>query len=177
MYTLASQLVELPIMSLQLGLPIARPTSLIINPTTLEVMAMGCKPLQGNEDEGVVLLRDVRQFANDCIIIDGLDEIEQLDDIVRLRELGRHRFNPVDKLVVDESGQRLGKVEDYTINLKTFLVQKLYVHQSLMKSILFNNLVIDRTQIIDVTPKRFTVRDASTHQPLLQAKSLPHSPK
>ena len=30
-----------------------------------------------------------------------------------------------------------------------------------MKSILFNSLVIDRTQIIEVTAKQFTVRDAS----------------
>jgi uncharacterized protein YrrD len=164
-------------MSLQLGRPIATPVSLIIDPASLEVMAVQCKPLDAHHSDGVILLRDIRQFANDCMIIDGLDEIENLADIVRLQGVAGQHFNPINNLVVNESGQRLGRVEDYTINLRTFLVQKLYIHQSLFKSILFNNLVIDRTQIIDVTPKRFTVRDASAREPLLQTKALPQRSK
>jgi uncharacterized protein YfaS (alpha-2-macroglobulin family) len=137
-------------------------------------MALRCNLGGGfRRQEGVILVRDVRQFASDCIIIDSFDEIEDAKEIVRLREAAERDFDPVGKVVVNESSHRLGKVEDYTINLKTYMLQKLYVHQSLMKSILFNNLVIDRTQIIDITPKQFTVRDASIKEPILNAKPVP----
>jgi len=159
MYLLANQLKDLPVMSLQTGQPIAIVRQPIINQHNLEVVALRCD-VGRRRQTSVILLRDVRQFATDCVIIDSLDDIEDAAEIVRLREVMECRFNPVGKQVVNVAGQKLGKVEDYTINLKTYMLQKLYVHQSLMKSILFNNLVIDRTQIIDVSQKQFTVKDA-----------------
>ena len=165
-------------MSLQTGQPIAAVERPIVKPVDLEIMALHCRVGQRGRQTGVILMRDVRQFATDCIIIDSFDEIEDAGEIVRLHEVMKHEFNPVGKLVVNESGHQLGKVEDYTINLKTYLLQKLYVHQSLMKSILFNSLVIDRTQIIDVSTRQFTVRDTSiTESRLAPALPHPHSPK
>ena len=43
---------------------------------------------------------------------------------MRLRDVAERNFNPIGRMVVNESGQRLGKVEDYTINLKTSMLQK-----------------------------------------------------
>jgi uncharacterized protein YrrD len=176
MYILANQLTDLPIMSLQTGQAIAMVKQPIINLDNLEVMAIECNVGRMRRHQGVILMRDIRQFATDCVIIDSFDEIEDPHEIVRLREVMTHNFNPIDKMVVSASGQRLGRVEDYTINLKTCMLQKLYVHQSLMKSILFNNLVVDRTQIIDVNQQRFTVKDAEVRGTAL-APALPHTPK
>jgi len=177
MYILANQLRDLPVMSLQTGQSIAATERPIINPFDLEVMAVQCYVGRVRRSRGVILMRDIRQFSSDCIIIDSFDEIENPSEIVRLREVVERQFDPVGKLVVNESGHRLGKVEDYTINLKTFMLQKLYVHQSLMKSILFNSLVIDRTQIIEVNDKQFTVRDASVSEPSLTSQTVPHGTK
>lgn len=160
-------------MSLQTGQPIATVLRPVINQLNLEVMALHCQFGRGKNQVGVILLRDVRQFAADCVIIDSFDEIEDAGEIVRLQKIMEQDFNPIGKQVVNESGQRLGKTEDYTINLKTGMLQKLYVHQSLMKSLLFNNLVVDRTQIIEISPKQFTVKDASVKQPSLTPHALP----
>ena len=177
MYILASKLQNLPIMSLQSGQAIAVAERPVVNPMNLEVMAMRCMIGKMRRGHGVVLMRDIRQFSSDCLIIDSFDEIEDPKEIVRLRDVAERNFNPIGRMVVNESGQRLGKVEDYTINLKTSMLQKLYVHQSLMKSILFNSLVIDRTQIIEVTAKQFTVRDASVTEPSLTRQAVPHGTK
>lgn len=174
MYILANQLKDLAVMSLQTGQPIAVVERPIINPANLEVMALQCA-VGRRRQSSVILLRDIRQFATDCIIIDSFDDIEDAKEIVRLREVVKRRFDPIGKQVINESGHRLGKVEDYTINLKTFMLQKLYVHQSLMKSIMFNNLVVDRTQILDVTDRHFTVRDSHATESAL-APSLPTAP-
>lgn len=161
MYVLANQLKGLPVMSLQTGSPIAVVEQPIVKQSTLEVMALACTVGKIKRRTSVILLRDIRQFATDCVIIDSFDEIEDANEIVRLRDIVDEAFTPIGKNVVNESGQRLGKVENYTINLKTSMLQKLYVHQSLMKSILFNNLVVDRTQIIDISTKQFTVKDTT----------------
>lgn len=174
MYVLATQLKNLPVLSLQTGQQIASINKPVVQDSSLEVLALQCRLGRLGRQEGVILMRDIRQVASDCVILDSFDEIEDIKEIVRLREVAIKNFNPIGKLVVNESGQKLGKVEDYTINLKTFLLQKLYVHQSVMKSFLFNNLVIDRTQIIDVSPKQFTVRDVSVKQPAL-APAVPKS--
>jgi uncharacterized protein YrrD len=177
MYALANKLHGLPVMSLQTGQSIATITHPIINASDLEVMALQCVIGRMRRDHGVILMRDIRQLSSDCVIIDSFDEIEDPNEIVRLRTIAERNFNPIGKLVVNESGLRLGKVEDFTINLKTHMLQKLYIHQSLMKSILFNSLVIDRTQIIEITAKQFTVRDASVRESSLAPQVVPHGTK
>jgi uncharacterized protein YrrD len=179
MYILANQLTNLPVMSLQTGQAIAVVERPIVNAANLEVMALQCSTGRVRKQPSVILMRDIRQFADDCVIIDSFDDIEDADEIVRLRDVIAKQFDPLAKQVVNESGHKLGKVEDFTINLKTFMLQKLYVHQSLIRSILFNNLVIDRTQIIEINDKQFTVRDASVQEPQLapNATTQPHAPK
>ena len=173
MYVLASQLKNLPVMSIQTGQAIAHIEQPIINMANLEAMALNCNLGRSKPKEGVILLRDVRQFSGDCIIVDSFDDIEDPSEIVRLKAVVKAGFNPIGKNVVNESGDKLGKVEDYTINLKTFMIQKLYVHQSLVKSLLYNSLVIDRTQVIDITPKSITVKDARVKKGILERKAIP----
>lgn len=169
MYFLATQFKNLPVMSLQTGESIATLGEPIIKMSDLEVMAVRCRVTRNRQD-GVILMRDIRQLAPDCVIIDSFDEIGDIEDIVRLKEVAAQSFNPIGSAVINESGHKLGRVEDYTVNLKTSMLQKLYVHQSLMKSILFNSLTIDRTQITDVTPRQFTVRDATAKVSTLLTK-------
>ena len=177
MYALASQLHNLPVVSLQTGQAVGAVRRPIIESSNLEVMALYCQTDKSHNTDEVVLMRDIRQLASDCVIIDSVEEIEEVHEIVRLREVAEKDFNPLQKAVVNESGHRLGKVEDYTINIHSSMIQKLYVQQPLWRSILFSNLVIDRTQIIDVTPRHFMVRDASVKQLLPQHKSIPQGTK
>ncbi len=175
MFILAKQLSNLPVMSLQTGQSMAMTVRPLISMPNLETLALFCA--QKRDSQRVVLMRDIRQFATDCIIVDSEDDLEDPAEIVRLSAALKAGFNPIGKLVVNESGVNLGRVDDFTINLDDFKVQKLYVQQSLMRSLLFNSLVIDRTQITDISPTRFTVRDAGVKQPLFSAKTLPESPK
>src|SRR5438270_8826890 len=103
------------------------------------------------------MMRDVRQVAKDCLVIDSEDEIEEASEIVRLQQILETKFQLIGLPVLTESGHKLGKVEDYTLELASYRVQKLYVKQPIMKNLLLNHLVIDRDQITDVTPKQITV--------------------
>jgi hypothetical protein len=54
---------------------------------------------------------------------------------------------------------KVGKVSDYAVETTTMFIQKIYAHQSLLKSLTGGSLSIDRTQIIDVTDKKIVINE------------------
>jgi len=172
---MASSLRTIPVISLQTGTTVAWSKGIILDIASLEIKAFQC--VDDETGQAMVLLaRDIRQFAADCIIIDSPEELSSPDDIVRLKTMIAHSYDPVDKPVVSDSGRKLGNVEDFSINLETARIQKLYVRQSVIRSWLGSNLIIDRTQIIDISPKQITVRDATVSNALLPSKPIPGNP-
>ncbi len=173
MYALLSQIEKLPIVSLQTGQKVAQLDKPIINRSNLELMAFYCQSGYFRQRGPVILSRDIRQINRDCLVIDSVDEIENPQEIVRLQEVIRENFDPKGRIVVNETGIRLGKVTDYNINLQTNLIQKLYVKPSAFKHLVINNLVIDRSQIVDISDRQITVRDATVKKPVLAPQPAP----
>ena len=171
MYALASRMKALPIISLQTGDTVAVVGQPVLDAGSLEIVAYHCKTVA--EDAKLLITRDIRQSAIDCLIIDNEEELADCDDVVRLQRILQENFTPIGKLVVTEALRKLGIVEDFTINLDTNRVQKLYVRQPLFHSWLGGSLMIDRTQIIDVTPKRIVVREAIVKSPMLSSDAIP----
>jgi sporulation protein YlmC with PRC-barrel domain len=172
MYSLASNLVDQPIISLQTGQVVAWVAPPVLNLSNLEVVAFTC--IVPRQKEALLLLAgDIRQYATDCIIIDDEDELTSPDDLVRFTTDLNHNYSPLGKPVIADTGRKLGVVEDYSINLETNRVQKLYVKQSIWRALLGSNLIIDRTQIIDITPKQITVRDATVTEKQLASDVVP----
>lgn len=173
MYALASKLKSLPIVSLQTGETVGVTKQSLIDPGTLEVVGFLCE--DARRTQKVLILRDIRQLAIDCAIIDSEDELTDPEDIVRLQPLIKELFTPIGKPVVTDLGRKLGNVEDYTINLETNRIQKLYIRQSILRSLLGSSLIIDRMQIIDVSPKQIVVRDTHIKAPVMAPESAPET--
>jgi sporulation protein YlmC with PRC-barrel domain len=171
MFVLASQLQKLPVISLQTGQTVASTGKLIINPDDLQLVAFSCQT-KDRGSSAVLMVRDVRRASRDGILIDTAEEIEDSSEIVRLKALIDKKFEVSGLPVITESGQKLGKVDEYTLNLQSYSIQKLYLKQPLIKSLLYSNLVIDRSQIIDVTSTQITVKDATIKSPLLAPQPL-----
>jgi sporulation protein YlmC with PRC-barrel domain len=166
---------SLPIISLQTGEAVGWTKQAVFDIAALEIQAFECQSAAGNRSV-VLMTRDIRQLASDCVIIDSEDELADPKDIVRLRAILKANFNPLGKSVVSDSGRKLGSVEDFTINLETTRVQKLHVRQSLIQAWLGGSLIIDRTQIIDITPRQITVREATLKSPLIPEGPVPEVP-
>jgi sporulation protein YlmC with PRC-barrel domain len=174
MYALASQLQSLPVISLQTGETVAVIKEPLINPDDLVIMAYICTTAR-REQTLVLLVRDIREHALDCLIIDSEEELAEPGDLVRLGPLLKQSFTPLGKLAVTDMGRRMGRVENYTVNLDTDKVQKLYIRQPLWRSWFGSSLIIDRAQIIDVTPRQIVIRDTATPAPLMVGESAPKS--
>jgi sporulation protein YlmC with PRC-barrel domain len=170
MYALASHLNTLPVISLQTGETVAVVTGLIVNPDNLRLMGFTIIPASG-KTRTLLVLSAVRQLALDCVIVDNDDELSEPGDIVRLAELLRQPYNPLGKPVVTDLGRKLGSVEDYTVNLETELLQKIYVRPPLSRAWYQSSLIIDRAQIIDVQRDRFIVRDNHNYATTMAAET------
>jgi sporulation protein YlmC with PRC-barrel domain len=175
MQAFASQMQSLPVISLQTGEAVALTRKPLIDIGTLEIMAYRCEGVHNKQDL-LLMARDIRQLAADCVIVDNEEELVAPGDIVRLKTMLKTSYDPLDKSVVSDTGRKLGHVEDYTINLETSRVQKLHVRQSLLRAWLGTTLIIDRSQILDVTPRTITVRDTTLKAPVLAAEPVPETP-
>lgn len=161
MYALASKLIGLPILSLQNAETITVVTGLVLKRDNLEVVALSCAPQPRLGVHPIVLMRDIRQVAIDCLLVNSEEDIAEAEDIVRLAPLIKSNFNPRGLPVITDMKRRIGKVEDFTVNLESFNLQKLYVRQPLLRSWTGASLIIDRSQIVKVTSREIVVREST----------------
>jgi uncharacterized protein YrrD len=171
MYVLSSQLTNIPIISLQTGETVTQLKSLVIDMSTLEIVAVVCGKMKEYPDP-ILMVRDVRQIASDCLIIDTEDDIGSASDVVRLKEPLLAAYSPIGAGVISHMQRPIGKVEDFTINTESLKIQKFYVRRPIWRSWLGSSLIIAREQIVDVTAKKIIVREATVDAPSVLPKHV-----
>lgn len=158
---LGSQLINTPVMSLQSGTALGTITAAIIDPRKLQVAAYYVSGPRITETS-IVHTSDIREYGPLGFIVDSADSVMALDeDLVRLQEIISFNFSLLSKPVVDDTKKKLGKVIDYTLESGTYSIQKLHVSQSLVKNFSNTNLIIHRSQIIEITNSKILVRSAT----------------
>jgi sporulation protein YlmC with PRC-barrel domain len=171
---MSAQLLNRPILSIQTGQVIGFLARPILTPEKLEIVAFWCQATKEskltNSPRYVVLARDLRRLSPDAAVVDSIEELEDPNEIVRLATILRQPINLIGIDVQNESNVKLGKVDEYTINLEQMLVQKLYVRPPLLKRFLVESMMVDRSQIIEITPRQVTVRDTTIKQPTISTQ-------
>lgn len=171
MYALASHLHKLPILSLQTGDYVGHLKEPIIHLPSLELVGFLCQAL-GSSKPMILMARDIRQLAHDCLLIDHEDEFSDPADIVRFQQNDTLPSSPLRLLVVADTGRKLGVVTDYSLNLETNMVQKIHVTRPALRFWLSQQFTVDRTQIIDISAQQITVRDTTVKEGLLATKPV-----
>lgn len=156
----SKQLANSNIVSMHTGRAVGQLAGAIIDPHKLEVAGFYCQLPQNRQILPVLLTQSIRQTDGRRVLIDSTDEITEPSELLRHQNLLKIKFNLVGKNVHTASGKKLGKVEDYVTNTESWEIQKIYVKQSLFRSFAVHNLIIDRSQIIEVNDKEITVDDA-----------------
>ena len=156
MLRLSASLRNRPVLSLRAGAPIGIAVEPIINPHNLKILGWWCK-VPGSQDM-VLLAEHLREIIPGGIAVNDVDDLSEPKDLVRHKEILDINFQLMDKPVRTKR-QKLGRVSDFSYNEGMF-VQKLYVARSLVKVFTNNDtLLIDRTQILEVTDSFILVRD------------------
>lgn len=171
MLILGSKLLNTPIMSLQTGGQLAKTEKPVIDPANLKVVAYEIEgPLL---DKRPALLRtaDIREYGHLGMIIDSNDEIIEVSDVIKLETLYNLHFNLVGMSVIDEQKRKLGKVEDYTLETDSYVIQQLSIKRGLLKSLTDTGLLIHRSQIVEINDNGIIVKSAAhkNAEPVVQA--------
>lgn len=161
MQVLNQKLIDTPVMSLQSGDSLGVTSEIIIDPRKLQIAAFY---VSGPRIQATSILHteDIREIGSLGMIVDSADNIMELDEnLVRLNEIINFNFVLIGKPVIDDTKKKLGKVVEYSIDTLNFNIQKLYVSQSVIKNFSSSNLVINRSQVVEVTDHAVIVRSAT----------------
>jgi hypothetical protein len=145
-------------MSLRTGGPVGTALGPIINPNNLKIEGLYCQD-RFSKDTLILVSSEIRDIIEQGIVVNDHDALSPPDELVRLQDIIDLRFDVMGKPVVTVSKEKLGKVNDYAADSQTLYIQKLYVGQSLLKSLSGGQLSVERTNIVEITNKKIIVQE------------------
>jgi sporulation protein YlmC with PRC-barrel domain len=161
MLRLSTSYIDRSILSLRTGGDIGIAKSPIINPNNLKIEGWYANDAY-EKGEFILPAQEIRDLITKGLVVNDHDALTHPEDMVRLTEMINLKFNLIGKTVSTESGKKLGKVSDYAVNDENYYVQKLYVNPSLLHGLTQEQLLIDRSQIIEITDKKIIVSDTES---------------
>lgn len=159
-----NRILHTAVMSLQTGAELARIKHVLIDPRDLTVVAY---ELEGhNLDQHPSYLRpiDARELSHLGLIVDSNEEFIGSDDVIRVKEVIDFGFNLIGLDVIDDQKKKLGKIISFSLDSESFSVQQLSVKRPLLRSFGETELLINRSQVIEVSDTAIKVASASVEQ-------------
>lgn len=161
-------------MSLRTSSQVATALQPIINPNNLKIEGFYCQDNAGNAPL-VLLTQDIRDTLSQGYVVNDQEVLVEPEELVRLKEILQIGFDLPGKHVVTVDKQRVGKVTDYAVETTTFYIQKIYVGQSILKSLSTGKLSIDRNQIVEITNKKIIIQELLKPEKTSLAATVPAS--
>ena len=155
----AERLLHAPVMSLQTGGQLARTKAALIDPRNLMIIAFELEGPALDQHPSYLLVTDVRELSNIGLIVDSSDEFVGPDDVIKVQEVRDFNFELIDKLVESERRQKLGKVTTYAVEPGSFMIKQLNVRRPLLKSFTDTELLIDRSQVVEVNDTKIIIKN------------------
>ena len=149
---------NVPVISLQTGTQVGLAMTPLINPNNLKIEGWFCQ-VPATKEPQFLSNEDIREVSHYGFAVNSREVVAPLEDFIRLEKTMRLNFQLNGKVVVTESRRKLGKVEDYSVDVDSFYIQKLYVNRRTMGSFFKDQLVVSRMQIREITDKRIVIQD------------------
>jgi uncharacterized protein YrrD len=173
MLLLGSRLIGTPIMGLQTGTQLAIAKAPVIDPSNLQIIAYEVDGPLLTDKPSFIRIADVRELSDVGMIIDSNDEFIGLHDVIAVENIYKLGFKLLGLNVIDEAKRKLGKVSDYSLEVGSFVVEQLNVSRGIIKSLTETELLIHRTQIVEINNENIIVKSvAEKLKPIADAKQL-----
>ena len=119
-----SRLKNYPVLSLHIGGKTAHTTEPIIDPRKFQIVGFYVDgPLVNYEENGNILeTKMIREFSNLGMVIDSVDDFTEEGEVVKLDEVINLHFKLEGMKVVTKKKTKLGKVIDYTVDPKDYMI-------------------------------------------------------
>ena len=158
MLRLIGSLINKPVMSLRTSAQVAVATEPIINPDNLKIEGFYCQD-RFSKNRIVLLSQDIRDILPQCYAINDHEVLAEPIELIRLKKVLQINYKLLGKPVFTVSKKKLGKVNDFAVELESMYIQKLYIGQPFIKSITGGQLSVDRSQIVEITNRKIVVND------------------
>jgi sporulation protein YlmC with PRC-barrel domain len=160
MLVVGSNLIDKPVLSLHIGGEVARLSRAIVDPDNLKIIGYEVNgPLIRGEVGNVLLIEDVRELAPSGLIVDSIDDFVHRSDVIKIDQIMSLNFNLVGLKVETKSGQKIGKISDYTLDTGSFMVYQLVVKRPAMKALIDPELTINRSQIVEINDHKVIIKN------------------
>ena len=163
MLKLSVSLNKIPIFSLQTGGQVGLADKPIINPDNLKIEGWIVSTVF-NDGMHILPISEIREVVPRGIAVNDQHAITPYQDLIRMQKLININYQLIGKSVVTESKKRLGRVQDYSADLDSFYIQRIYVSPSMFKALTRDQFVISRDQILEITDKKIIVKDQEVTQ-------------
>lgn len=170
MLQLSGMLLNRPVLSLRIGRPIATTLAPVLNPNNLKIEGFYCQE-QKNRVVRILLSQDIRDIMPQGIVVNDQDALTDPEELVRLKDVVNLGFDVIGKQVITTTKAKIGKVNEYAVEIDGLYIQKIYVARSIFKSLGGGNLGVDRSQIVEITNKHIVINDLHSKVPAA-AKAL-----
>ena len=164
---------DTPIMSLQTGSELARTSKAIIDPRSLTIVAYELEGRTLTQQPSLLLVRDVREIGPLGIIIDSTDELVSPNDVVKVGEVYNFNFELIGVKVVDDRGRHIGKVNGYSVDMSSFVIQQINVKRPFFQSLNDTELLVHRSQIIKVSDNKIMIHSPTVRKGSAETKVSP----
>src|SRR5580700_3062133 len=134
MLQLSATLLKRSVLSLRSGSPVATVKAPLINPDDLKIEGFYCED-RFSKQQLILLCQDIRDVLPQGFVVNDYDALVEPEDLVRYQKLMELDFELIGKQVVTVDKEKVGKVSDYATETESMFVQKIYVAQSLLKSL------------------------------------------
>ena len=173
MLILGSRIIGIPIMGLQTGTKLAVTKNPIIDPSNLKIVAYEVEGPLLSERPSFIRIADVRELSEVGMIIDSNDEFIGVKDVIAIEKIYELGFKLIGLSVIDETKHKLGKVSNYTLETSSFVIQQFNVKRGAIKSLSETELLIHRSQIVEINDQAIIVRAAAKKlEPIAKTEKL-----
>lgn len=132
---------------------------LIVNPDTGEFAGLLVREGFGKKNIKTLPQKDLLSITSEYYLISEYSALGEIDEIVRLREILDKEVRIVGTKTYTVSGRLLGKCRDYTLNLTSMKIDKIYVDPPMLSTTM-SGYAIAYVQIVSIEKDKITVEDA-----------------
>jgi sporulation protein YlmC with PRC-barrel domain len=132
----------------------------VVNPENGDFLGFVVRIPHKKKIQKVLPEKEVMGINREFILVQGLDSLGDLNEIVRIKKARDQKVSIEKNKVYTISNVYLGRVSDYTLDLITAKLSRIYVHPRGIGKITGGHC-IDAKRIVSIKKKRITVDDAS----------------
>lgn len=158
MQKFASEIKDTNVLTRREKLLVGKIKELIINPANCFLVGLSLELNDRKRTKKVVNASSVLGLGADFVMIESLNDIADIDEIVRIKEVLDQEVQLLNLRVFTEDNFFLGKVRDFTINVEMMALERLYVKPANMIQVVLADHIIVRNDILKIEKERITVK-------------------